>query len=201
GVVERKQTMPILSCVLIDARDGYLVITATDLEIELITYCTAVVATPGSAAIPARKLFDICRGLTDGTEVNVDVHEDRVRVRSGRARFMLSYMAADNWPNIQDFHSESRFEVQENTLKQLLNKTEFAMAHQDVRYYLNGLLFILRSDRIRCVATDGHRLALSQSAADMQLAEPIQAIVPRKAIIELTKLLDPGSDSTIALQL
>src|SRR5699024_2299439 len=196
-VVERKQTMPILSCVLINAHDDHLIVTATDLEIELITYCAAVVTSPGSAAIPARKLFDICRGLADGTEINVDFHEDRVRARSGRARFMLTYMNADNWQKIQDFKSEFRYEIEEITLNKLLNKTEFAMAHQDVRYYLNGLFFILRSDRIRCVATDGHRLALSESATDIQLAEPIQAIVPRKAIMELTKLLDPNSDSTI----
>lgn len=201
SVVERKQTMPILSCVLVDARDGYLVITATDLELELITFCTAVVNRAGAAAIPARKLFDICRGLPDGSEINIDFHEDRIRVRSGRARFMLSYMAADSWPSIQDFQSDARFEVQENTLKQLLDRTEFAMAHQDVRYYLNGLLFVLRADRIRCVATDGHRLALSEAQVDMPLDEPIQAIVPRKAIMELSKLLDLSSVGSIALQL
>lgn len=201
GVVERKQTMPILSSVLVDARDGYLVITATDLELELITFCTAVVAAPGSVAIPARKLFDICRGLQNDSEISVDIDEGRVRVRSGHARFMLSHMPSSDWPSIDDFESGARFEIQEGTLKRLLDKTEFAMAHQDVRYYLNGMLFVLHPDRIRCVATDGHRLALSEAEAQLSLEQAEQAIVPRKAIIEMAKLLDSGSETAVALQL
>lgn len=201
GVVERKQTMPILSCVLIDANADHLIITATDLELELITYCSAVVGTPGSCAIPARKLFDICRGLSGDAEINLDIHEDRIRVRSGRARFMLSLMPGQDWPRIEDFETESRQEIPEKTLVRLLQKTEFAMAQQDVRYYLNGLLLSLRSDRVRCVATDGHRLALSEAAVELNLSEPIEAIVPRKAITELTKLLNDSNEADIALQL
>lgn len=201
SVVERKQTMPILSCVLIDAKDDHLVITATDLELELITYCNATVTINGCSAIPARKLFDICRGLPGDADVNFDMHESRVRVRCGRARFLLSHMPGEDWPRIQDFESETRFEIAEKTLKQLLEKTEFAMAQQDVRYYLNGLMVTLRSDRVRCVATDGHRLALSEAEVDFQIDRPIEAIVPRKAVMELAKLLNTGSSSTVALQL
>src|SRR5699024_8807153 len=201
GVVERKQTMPILSCLLIDARGDHVVITATDLELELITYCSAAVGAEGSCAIPARKLFDICRGLADDAEINIDIHEGRARVRSGRARFMLSLMPGEDWPRIEDFESERRLEIAEATLERLFRKTEFAMAQQDVRYYLNGLLLSMRSDRVRCVATDGHRLALSEAAVELALDEPVEAIVPRKAIVELVKLLESGSESTIALQL
>lgn len=201
SVVERKQTMPILSCVLIDARDDSLTLTATDLEIELVTYCSAVIATPGSCAIPARKLFDICRGLAGQDDIQIDEHEGRVRVRSGRARFMLSRMPGEDWPRIEDFESDNRQQITEGMFKRLLDKTEFAMAQQDVRYYLNGLLLTLRSDRIRCVATDGHRLALSESAADLDLEEPVEVIVPRKAIVELSRLLDGESETAIALQL
>lgn len=201
GVVERKQTMPILSCILVDAQADGLVITATDLELELITYCTAVVGAAGSCAIPARKLFDICRGLADDAEINIDLHEGRIRVRSGRARFMLSLMPGEDWPRIEDFESDKRLEIAESTLERLFRKTEFAMAQQDVRYYLNGLLLALRSDRVRCVATDGHRLALSEAAVELVLDEPVEAIVPRKAIMELVKLLDGSSESSIALQL
>lgn len=201
SVVERKQTMPILACVLINAQDDHLVITATDLELELITFCSADIKTPGTAVIPARKLFDICRGLAEGVDITVDFHENRIRARSGRARFMLSHMPAADWPSVEDFESESGFEIQEGTLKQLLEKTEFAMAQQDVRYYLNGLLFVLKPDGIRCVATDGHRLALSEAEAQLQLEQPVQAIIPRKAVVELTRLLDESSETGIALQL
>lgn len=201
SVVERKQTMPILSCILIDAHDDRLVITATDLELELITYCAATVGASGSSAIPARKLFDICRGLPNDAEISIDIHEGRIRIRSGRARFMLSQMPGEDWPRVEDFESENRFEIQENTLKQLLDRTEFAMAHQDVRYYLNGLLVVLRPDGVRCVATDGHRLALSDATAELALEQTVQAIVPRKAIVELVKLLDANGESSIALQL
>lgn len=201
GVVERKQTMPILSCILIDAREDRLVITATDLELELITYCAATVTASGANAIPARKLFDICRGLPDNAEINVDMHDGRIRIRCGRARFTLSRMPGENWPRIEDFESESRLEIREDTLKQLLIRTEFAMANQDVRYYLNGLLIALRPDGIRCVATDGHRLALSETAVELALEQTVEAIVPRKAIMELAKLLDSASESAIALQL
>lgn len=201
SVVERKQTMPVLSCFLVEARDDHLVITATDLELELITYCNASIKTPGIVAIPARKLFDICRGLSDGTQITIDFHKEQIRIRSGRARFMLSWMAIDNWPNVQDFASDNGFEIQESALKTLLEKTEFAMAHQDVRYYLNGLLIVLRSDLIRCVATDGHRLALSQIEVSLALEQATQAIVPRKAVMELTKLLDNNSDTDVAIQL
>lgn len=201
SVVERKQTMPILSCILIDAQDDALTITATDLEIELITYCSATVTAAGACAIPARKLFDICRGLSGQDEIRIDEEEGRVRVRSGRAKFMLSRMPGEDWPRIEDFESHNRQEVGEAMLKRLLDKTEFAMAQQDVRYYLNGLLLMLRSDRIRCVATDGHRLALSEAAVALELEEPVEAIVPRKAIVELVKLLNSESESTVALQL
>src|SRR5699024_5768453 len=125
GVVERKQTMPILSSVLIDAHDEHLVITATDLELELVTRCPAEIASPGAAAVPARKLFDICRGLHEGAELTVDLDEQQVRVRSGRARFLLSYMPKDNWPKIEDIESETQFEISEGVLKQLLHKTAF----------------------------------------------------------------------------
>src|SRR5699024_4053423 len=102
SVVEGKQTMPILSCVLIDARGDQLVITATDLELELITYCSAVVGSQGSCAVPARKLFDICRGLARDAEISFDLYEGRARIRSGRSRFMLSLMPGEDWPRIED---------------------------------------------------------------------------------------------------
>jgi len=201
GVVERKQTMPILSCVLVQVLEDHLVITATDLELELVTRCEAEVGTQGSLAIPARKLFDICRGLPEDSEITADIQGEQVRIRSGKARFMLSCISGDNWPGIEDFEPDAQLEVPEQKLKQLLEKTEFAMAHQDYRSYLNGLLIALRPDLIRCVATDGHRLALSESSVELPLEQSLQAIVPRKAIIELSKLLAGDSEQDVAVKL
>lgn len=200
GVVERRQTMPILSNLLIKAGNDRLVITGTDLELELVTECPAVISTPGSAAIPARKLLDICRGLPDDAEINLSHDQQHTKVQSGRSRFTLATMSADDWPYLDEVEEGDAFALPENQLKGLLDRTHFAMAHQDVRYYLNGLLLALRSDRVRCVATDGHRLALSEIVADLDLAEPTQAIVPRKAITELVRLLDQ-SEADISLQL
>lgn len=200
GVVERRQTMPILSNVLIKAENDRIVITATDLELELITDTPAVIGQPGAAAIPARKLLDICRGLPDDAEITLEHDGQQTRVQSGRSRFTLSTMAAQDWPYLDEVESGQQIALPERLLKGLLDRTHFAMAHQDVRYYLNGLLLALRSDRARCVATDGHRLALSDTALNIAIDEPIQAIVPRKAITELVRLLD-SSEAEITLQL
>src|SRR5699024_5062616 len=126
---------------------------------------------------------------------------EQVRIRSGKARFMLSCISGDNWPGIEDFEPDAQLEVPEQKLKQLLEKTEFAMAHQDYRSYLNGLLIALRPDLIRCVATDGHRLALSESSVELPLEQSLQAIVPRKAMIELSKLLAGDSEQDVAVKL
>lgn len=200
GVVERRQTMPILSNVLIRAESDRLIMTATDLELELVTDCIAVIAAPGSAAVPARKLLDICRGLPDDAEITLQNDPQQTRIQSGRSRFTLATMQATDWPFLDEVNEGEKFTLPERTFKGLLDRTHFAMAHQDVRYYLNGLLLALRPDRIRCVATDGHRLALSESGVDLDIRDSIQAIVPRKAVTELVRLLD-NSEAEITLQL
>lgn len=200
GVVERRQTMPILSNVLIQSSNNQLVITATDLELELVTQCPAVISEPGEIAVPARKLLDICRGLPDDAEIECRQDENQIRIQSSRSRFTLSSLSAQDWPHLDEVETGQSIAIPESTLKQLLDRTHFAMAHQDVRYYLNGLLLAIRSDRLRCVATDGHRLAMSDAAIDLPVDEPIQAIVPRKAITELVRLLGT-SDAELTLQL
>lgn len=200
GVVERRQTMPILSNILIKTENDRIVITATDLELELVTDCPAVISAPGATAVPARKLLDICRGLPDDAEINLSQDQQQTRVQSGRSRFTLATLAAQDWPYLDEVEEGQRFAISEATVKGLLDRTHFAMAHQDVRYYLNGLLLVLRADKARCVATDGHRLALSDADIEIDLAEPIQAIVPRKAITELVRLLG-SSDAEITLQM
>lgn len=200
GVVEKRQTMPILSNVLLQSRNNQLVITATDLELELVTQCPAVIGESGAAAIPARKLLDICRGLPEDAEIECQQVENQTRIVSGRSRFTLSSLSSQDWPHLDEVDTGQRVTVPESMLKTLMDRTHFAMAHQDVRYYLNGLLLVIRQDRLRCVATDGHRLALSDAYVDLQIETPIQAIVPRKAVTELVRLLGT-SDAEITLQL
>lgn len=200
GVVEKRQTMPILSNVLIQGNDNQLTITATDLELELITQCPAVIAEPGEIAIPARKLLDICRGLPEDGEITCAQKANQTQVQCGRSRFALASLAAEDWPHVDEVESGHVIKLPENILQQLLDRTHFAMAHQDVRFYLNGLLLALRHDYVRCVATDGHRLALSESSIHLDLDEPQQAIVPRKAITELVRLLG-NSEAEITIWL
>lgn len=200
GVVERRQTMPILANILLDASNDRLVITGTDLELELVTECPAVITQPGTAAIPARKLLDICRGLPDDAEITLTQAQSQTRLQSGRSRFTLATLSAQDWPHLDEVEEGQHLAVPENTLKGLFNRTHFAMAHQDVRYYLNGLLLVLRPNRIRCVATDGHRLALSEATVELDIEQATQAIVPRKAITELIRLFD-NSDAQISLVL
>lgn len=190
GVVERRQTMPILSNILIQSDSNQLTITATDLELELVTQCPAIIENSGTIAVPARKLLDICRGLPEDAEITCLQDASQTRVRSGRSRFTLASLSAQDWPHLDEVESGQAIHLSEAVLKQLLDRTHFAMAHQDVRYYLNGLLLVLHHDHIRCVATDGHRLALSESPIELNIDDIQQAIVPRKAITELVRLLD-----------
>lgn len=200
GVVERRQTMPILSNVLIQSGDNQLTLTATDLELELVTHCPGVIEASGAVAIPARKLLDICRGLPDDAEIQCVLENNQTRIRSGRSRFTLSCLPAADWPHLDEVESGTAITIPENLLKQLLDRTHFAMAHQDVRYYLNGLLLALRHDRVRCVATDGHRLAMSENEIDLDIEEATQAIIPRKGVTELVRLLG-NSEAEITLWL
>lgn len=200
GVVERRQTMPILSNVLIQGENNQLTLTATDLELELVTHCPAVIENPGSVAIPARKLLDICRGLPDDSEIQCRQEGNQTKIQSNRSRFTLAVLSADDWPHLDEVENGQTISIPENTLKGLLDRTHFAMAQQDVRYYLNGLLLSLRSDRVRCVATDGHRLALSDADINVDVDEAIQAIIPRKGVTELVRLLG-NSDAEIRLML
>ncbi len=200
GVVERRQTMPILSNVLIQGENNQLTLTATDLELELVTHCPAVIENPGLVAIPARKLLDICRGLPDDSEIQCRQEGNQTKIQSNRSRFTLAVLSADDWPHLDEVENGQTISIPENTLKGLLDRTHFAMAQQDVRYYLNGLLLSLRSDRVRCVATDGHRLALSDADINVDVDEAIQAIIPRKGVTELVRLLG-NSDAEIRLML
>ncbi|MCG8432450.1 MAG: DNA polymerase III subunit beta, partial [Gammaproteobacteria bacterium] len=161
GVVERRQTMPILSNVLISVDGTNLSIAGTDLEVEL--QAGAVLEETeagGDITVPGRKLLDICKALPDGAILDISMDKDRMVLRSGRSRFTLSTLPAAEFPLVEDISPVVSFQVPQKTLKKLLDQTHFSMAHQDVRYYLNGLLMELSANKLRTVATDGHRLAL-----------------------------------------
>ena len=162
GVVERRQTLPILANVLIGVEGNQLSLTGTDLEVELLGKVSLDGATvDGDITVPARKLLDIVKSLPDDSVISVEVEEQRAIIKSGRSRFTLSTLPASEFPNVEQGPASLEFDVLQGNLKTLIDKTAFAMAQQDVRYYLNGMLWEIKDGIFRVVATDGHRLALS----------------------------------------
>jgi DNA polymerase-3 subunit beta len=200
GVVERRQTLPILANILINAGNGVIQLTATDLEVELKTEAKIECDGEADFTLPARKLLDICKALPESAPITLDVGEEKVRLQSGRSRFSLSLLPARDYPVIEPTPSNSVFTIKESMLKRLIEKTQFAMAQQDVRYYLNGMLFEIKNGDLRTVATDGHRLAMSQVMKSVQEEINQQIILPRKAVMELGRLLG-NSDDDIKIEM
>ncbi|MEI2457376.1 DNA polymerase III subunit beta [Lysobacter firmicutimachus] len=192
NVVERRQTLPVLANLLVQVTDGQLSLTGTDLEVEMISRVAVDDAKDGETTIPARKLFEIIRALPDGSKVTVSQAAEKITVQAGRSRFTLASLPANDFPSIDEVEATERVRVPEAALKELIERTAFAMAQQDVRYYLNGLLFDLRESSLRCVATDGHRLALCEAAFEGGSQTKRQIIVPRKGVQELQRLLEGG---------
>ncbi len=199
GVVERRQTMPILANVLFAARDGLLSITGTDLEVELVAMTELEIQEDGEITVPARKLLDICRALPDGAEISLQQDRERIQVKSGRSRFNLATLPAAEFPTVEDISAQQTLTINQADLKHLLDKTHFSMAQQDVRYYLNGLLLEADGKRLRAVATDGHRLALCDVELGKKGSAQQQVIVPRKGVLELQRLL--GSEGEVVLHI
>ena len=198
GAVERRQTMPILSNMLFKLDGSALTITGTDLEVELSAKIDVAVDGKEQAAItvPARKIVDICKSLPDDAEIVFAVDEGKVIVQSGRSRFTLATLPANDFPAVQRDERSFTATVSQRDFGDLIQKTAFSMAQQDVRYYLNGMLWELSNKSLKAVATDGHRLAVAD--IDIQQStteEDHQVIVPRKGILELTKLLSHDDDS------
>ncbi|MGO1344455.1 DNA polymerase III subunit beta [Chromohalobacter japonicus] len=199
GVVERRQTLPVLSNVLLEVRDTQLALTGTDLEVELIGRTAPHhVDELGSATVPARKLMDICKSLPEKTDITFTLEEGRAVLRAGRSRFTLSTLPVAEFPNIEGSQSDTTLTLTRGTLKHLIDATSFAMAQQDVRYYLNGMLLEFGHHLVRTVATDGHRLAVCARSAEVEVEPSQKLIVPRKGILELARLLD-GSDEPVEL--
>ena len=200
NVVERRQTLPVLANLLVQISGGQLSLTGTDLEVEMVARCAVDDAKDGETTIPARKLFDIVRALPDGSKVTVSQTGDKITVQAGRSRFTLASLSANDFPSVDEVDATERVNVPEAALKELIERTAFAMAQQDVRYYLNGLLFDLGDKRLRCVATDGHRLALCEAVLEDAVPSKRQIIVPRKGVTELQRLLE-GGDRVLELEM
>ncbi|MDZ7789003.1 MAG: DNA polymerase III subunit beta [Xanthomonadales bacterium] len=189
NVVERRQTLPVLANFLIEAVDEGLRITGTDMEVEIIARAQAEVAQTGAITVPARKLVDICRALPEGVQMNVQLNEDKLAVHAGRSRFSLATLPASEFPSSDQAETQQVYELNQGRLRWLLEKTSFAMAQQDVRHYLNGLLLEFREGQLRAVATDGHRLALAETEAEIN-GDARSVIVPRKGVMELNRILE-----------
>jgi DNA polymerase-3 subunit beta len=199
GVVERRQTLPVLANLLVAVSADGVSFTGTDLEVEMVARMAAEQLDPGEITIPARKLFDICRALPDGIKIDFKQNGERVTMSAGRSRYTLSTLPAAEFPQVDNSDLLERVTLPEATLKELIDRTAFAMAHQDVRYYLNGTLLDLREQALRCVATDGHRLALCETGIELNAKARRQIIIPRKGVLELQRLLDAG-EGTVEIE-
>lgn len=198
SAVERRHTLPILSNLKLEVTLTHLTLTASDLEVELV----AVVPLPdgacleaGATTLSARKLMDICKLLPSAALIDLQTADDRrCQLKSGNSRFMLGTLPAEDFPLLNcgsndSLNNGTRLQVDQRALKRLLDKTAFAMAVQDVRFYLTGMLFEASEAQLRTVTTDGHRLAMFETAAVLEGGQSVQAIVPRKGVLELQRLL------------
>jgi DNA polymerase-3 subunit beta len=200
GVVERRQTLPVLANFMLSARDGRLTVTGTDMEVELISNVPADVSQDGEITVPARKLLDIVKALPDGAKIAFSVSDDKATLSAGRSRFTLSTLPASEFPSTDQVETLENISVSETSLKKMMDKTSFAMANQDVRYYLNGLLFDFSGQQLSSIATDGHRLAICDLDGPIDISSDRQLIVPRKGVMELSRMLSGDSDEvTLAI--
>ena len=190
GVIEQRQTLPVLSNILVTARNGVLAFTATDSEVEIEARVVVDGLVDGEITVPARKIIDICQALPPRAKIEFGLDDDgRAHIRSGRSRYVLTTLPAGEFPTTDEISDESVFVVAQSELKRLIDLTQFAMARQDVRYYLNGLLLEVTPQNVKAVATDGHRLAVARLDTTTGLEETKSIIVPRKGVLELAKLL------------
>jgi len=197
GVIEKRQTLPILSNVLVRIKEGQIELTGTDLEVQLITRGPIDTNESVEVTVPARKLLDIFRLLPERSLVNVDISEDRFSIRCGGSRFNLTTLPVENYPAFDNGATELEVSVPSDLLRAALNKTTFAMAQQDVRYYLNGILLDLDGAALRTVSSDGHRLAVFQESIPAVSPSNRQIIIPRKGVLELARLLSDADDSVL----
>ena len=199
GVVERRQTLPILSNILMVLEGKTLSLTGTDLEVELVGRVELDAAgVDGEITVPARKLVDICKSLPEGSNIEFSLDSGKATVKAGRSRFTLSTLPAADFPAVEAGEGSVALSLEQALVKQLIDGTAFAMAQQDVRYYLNGLYLEILGGRLRVVATDGHRLALATGPVRVEAADT-GVIIPRKGVLELSRLLDGDAPLELAI--
>ncbi|HTM63878.1 MAG TPA: DNA polymerase III subunit beta [Gammaproteobacteria bacterium] len=200
GVVEKKQTLPILSNVLLNIKDNKLLLIGTDLEIELIGFVAIdKLISEGSTTVSARKFFDICRTLPEGSEIRMTLEKNYLVLRAGESSFRLNTLPPQDFPNLEQGELPVKFSIGQDQLKNLLSKTHFAMGQQDVRHYLNGAFLDIGNGAIKCVAADGHRLALTTVQDDRIGGAAAKLILPRKSVLELMRLLANEGDQDAAV--
>ena len=198
AVAERRQTIPILANLRLKTVDGKLEVTATDLEIQIKTYSDLLeIKEEGETTVSARKMSELCRSLPEGENVNFSLSNGKLTVSSSNFHADFATISSDDFPEIEINEEQTPITVESNVLKRLLSKTSFSMASQDVRYYLNGMLLEIESNKINGVATDGHRLAFSSAVTNAENLD-VRNILPRKAVLELSKLLSPN-EGTVEL--
>ncbi len=201
GAVERRQTLPVLSNVLLQVKDNALFITGTDLEVEMVAKIALVGEVfEGEVTVPAKKLVEVVKSLDAEDMITMQLQDSKVKVSSGSSKFTLSTLPANEFPNLEDSIGLAEIHANVAELKNVIAATQFAMAQQDVRYYLNGMLFDINQQQLVAVATDGHRLALSKIAITSELSDRQQAIIPRKGVIELNRFLS-SVDEAVKLQI
>ncbi len=200
SVVERRQTLPILANLFFHLENSRLTLVGTDLEVEISESIEGVEGTDGTFTVSSRKLLDISKMLPESAKISLKTDGEKAIMTSGKSRYTLKTLPAEDYPRIESGNWEERFKIKQLSLKGLLAKTSFAMAVQDVRYYLNGVLFEIGKGRLRAIATDGHRLAQSEEEIDNSNNDVRQVIVPRKAITEIGRFLDGDDESEILIE-
>src|SRR3979411_357433 len=200
GIVERRQTLPILANVLVEQKDGRLFVTATDLEMQITAHSDLAGKQDQSVTVAARKLQDLLRALPDDATLNVDTSASKMVVRANRSRFNLQTLPAGDYPRISLAQEQQQtIKLPQRDFRGLLRLAEFAMAQQDIRYYLNGMLLVVDKDSLQAVATDGHRLSFASLAVSGDYARH-EVILPRKTVLAVSKLLEE-SDEEVTIDL
>lgn len=195
SIIEKKQTMAVLSNILIKTDKDALVMIGTDLEIQLVTRSKASIQKEGKTTISARKFLDICRNLPEKSIISIELRENKIHIQSGRTRFQLSTINSETYPEFSKDSYNLEFEIEKQKFLKLIQLTSFCMANQDVRYYLNGLMIEIDQFHIQAVGSDGHRLAMYKDKLNQSTELNKQIIIPRKGVSELLKLLN-GEDSS-----
>ena len=196
GIVERKNTIPILANVLLEAQGDQLRLLATDLEVALRSKCQATVTKPGTLTLPAKKLYEIVKALPD-TDVSIKEDKSGVKVAADRFNARIQTLPREDFPTLPDPKGLLRATLPNSALREMVAKTQFAITGEDTRYFINGAKFLVKSDGLTLVATDGHRLALVEVKHDVGVTEEISVILPKKTLLEIGRLLAEGeSDVT-----